>query len=60
MIRVPEEDMDDYRGMLADLLELKEGLTEWEADFIASLKGWAGAFTEKQAETLQKIYDRRL
>lgn len=57
--RMPTEDMEGYRDMLKDLLELDSGLSPWEVDFIESLNAWTGDFFEKQAKTLEKIYERR-
>lgn len=50
--------MENYLGMLEELLNLESSLSSWEMDFIESLNNWDGAFTEKQAETLTKIYDK--
>ena len=54
-----KEDMENYRGMLQELLDLDSGLTDWEVNFLDDLHEWTGDFTPKQAETLQRIYDRR-
>ena len=53
-------EMPYYREILDDLCNLSEGLTKWEVDFIEKLSDWEGCFTEPQAETLQKVYDRRI
>lgn len=48
------------RKMLDELLEVEEGLSPWEINFLDSLNGWASDFTPKQAATLEKIWDRVL
>ena len=53
------EDMKELRGMLSELLNLDEGLTEWEIEFCENLHNWNGEFTERQAETLENIYRKR-
>lgn len=58
-MRITAESMGYYRSLLDELLALESGLTEWEVDFVDDLSRWEGAFTEKQAETLEKIYERR-
>ena len=51
-------EMENYRGMLDELLDVESGLSNWDCDFLDTLYEWDGAFTEPQAETLQKIYDK--
>ncbi len=54
--------MTDYAKqmeMLADLLDLNAGLSNWEMEFVESLSHWDGLFTEKQGETLEKIWDEK-
>ena len=48
----------DYRSMLEELLELDEGLSSFEMEFIDSLSYWDGDFTENQVKTLKKIWNR--
>ncbi|MCE5324925.1 MAG: hypothetical protein LLG01_00775 [Planctomycetaceae bacterium] len=55
-----KEEQENLRGMLQELLDLESGLTDWEIEFLDSLNNWQGDFRPKQAETLQKIYDRRM
>jgi hypothetical protein len=42
------------------LLELEEGLTEWELEFIENLdSNWREkGLSDKQRDTLERIYDR--
>ena len=54
------EKQKDLRNMLNELLELTEGLSAWEIDFLDSLYNWTGNFSEKQAETLKKIWVKTL
>jgi hypothetical protein len=44
---------------LRDLLELEDGLTDWEVNFIDDMSRWEGDFTEKQIAMIYKIYERR-
>ena len=48
------------RDRLQELLEIDEGLTQWEVDFIENLSNWASDFTPKQIAMIDKIYERRL
>ena len=54
----PKEQQKSAREFLAELLEIDEGLTSWEVDFIESLSNWENDFTPKQIATINKIYDR--
>jgi len=56
--RVEAAYMPQYRDMLQELLNLDDGLSSWECDFVESLSHWDGAFTESQAATLEKLYDK--
>ena len=44
------------REMLDDLLALSEGLTDWEVSFVEDLSHWDGRFTQRQIETITKLY----
>lgn len=57
---IDEADMSEYREKLQELLDLSEGLWDGELDFIESLADWEGNFTLKQANWLNKIYERLL
>jgi hypothetical protein len=50
--------MENLRGMLDELLNLGEGLTAWEVEFIDSLDKWSGAFTPRQAKKLEDVHRR--
>ena len=52
----------DQRRDVRDLLDLEDGLTAWEMEFIESLDRdrWDGDLTEKQENCLQRIVDRKL
>ena len=54
------EDMERYKVMLSELLELEEGLSNWEVDFLESLSLWKGDFTFPQADKLEKIWTKLL
>ena len=45
---------------LTDLLDLTEGLTIWEVNFIEDLSHWDGDFTYKQRITIAKIWDEKV
>lgn len=56
---VDEEEMHEYKEMLEALLDLDSGMTGWELGFIDDLwDNWDGPFTVKQAETIEKVYER--
>jgi hypothetical protein len=48
----------EAREHLADVLELDEGLTQWEVDFIENLSNWEGDLTPKQIATINKIWEK--
>lgn len=56
---IEPNDQDDAREMLQDLLDLEEGLSDWEVNFIDSLDNWKGKFTPKQIEILEKIWKEK-
>ncbi len=52
-------------GMIAELLELEDGLSEWEMTFIDSINDQIGekgvlGLTERQAEKLEDVYNKRM
>ncbi len=50
---------DDDLRMLDELLDVEDGLTAWEMDFIESLNGRRGReLTESQADKLHQIFER--
>lgn len=51
-------EMKRYKEMLEELLDIEEGLTEWEVDFLESLANWEGSFTVKQVGKLEKMHER--
>ncbi len=57
---VDESKMPELRSILKDLLNLEEGLTAWEIEFLDKLNNWTGNFTVPQADTLEKISERLL
>jgi hypothetical protein len=51
--------MQDWESMLDELLELEQGLTGWEIDFLESLDKLRGReLSEKQLEKLTQIHER--
>ncbi len=44
---------------LADLMELEEGLTAWEIEFIESVYAQEFPLTDRQMEVIYDIYARR-
>ena len=55
-----EKDLSYDENHLKDLLDLEDGLTDWEMEFVDSLSTWDGPFTEKQRATMYKIYKARI
>jgi len=54
-----QQRQEEAKEQLADLLDLTEGLSNWEVDFIESLSHWTGGFTPKQRQVLAKIHDEQ-
>ncbi|RKY12684.1 MAG: hypothetical protein DRP65_00565 [Planctomycetota bacterium] len=46
------------RDMLSDLLDIEEGLSDWEIGFVESLSRWDGDFTERQATALERCWNK--
>jgi len=44
--------------MLTDLLNTEEGLSDWEMGFTESLSRWRGDFTEAQATSLERCWNK--
>lgn len=57
---VDSSKMPELRKMLKELLDLDEGLSEWEIEFLDKLNNWSGNFTVPQAERLEKIAEEKL
>jgi len=55
-----QQRQEEAKQPLADLLELTEGLSNWEVNFIESLSHWNGGFTYKQRVTIAKIWDEKV
>ena len=52
-----------WSAELDDLLALDEGLTDWEVNFVTSvddMRRWRGYVTTRQAQTIAKVWDRRI
>ena len=57
---IPEE-LELCRGEIADLLDLEDGLSDWELRFIQSVGNQAeerGSLSEKQAAIVHKVWDK--
>jgi len=52
--------MTDLRAKLQELLDLEDGLTEWEIEFLDFCHNWSGCFTTKMAKRLEEIHDKRI
>ncbi len=55
------DDLDILRGELQDLMDLEEGMTGWEVEFVESMFSdfQAGRWiTRKQTEKIHQIWDR--
>ena len=48
------------RDMLKELLDLERGLSDWEINFIESVNEWEGNFTQRQSETIVRIWGKLL
>lgn len=62
-IRDMEKDQAFCKRIVGDLLELEEGLTEWEIDFLESLSSQleeGRTLTERQKEVLDRVYEDRV
>jgi hypothetical protein len=57
-MEVDSNRQDNIRDMIDELCNLESGLTDWELNFIEDLCNWDGRFTTKQADALERIYDR--
>jgi hypothetical protein len=49
---------DDYRELVEELCQRDSGLNSWECDFVSDMLDWQGQYTEKQRETIERIYDK--
>ena len=52
--------MEELSNMLDELLDLEEGLSDWEIDFIEKLSNWDGNFTTGQSKMLESLYKEKL
>ena len=62
VIFVDDAEMPRLKGQLEELLNLEEGLSKYELDFLDGSEGltkWDGNFSIKQAAKLDKIYTER-
>jgi len=50
----------NMRPMIAELLDIEEGMSDWEIDFIESLDKWNYDFTPKQVAVLERIWNKHL
>jgi len=46
------------RDMLKDLLNLEEGLGDWEMGFTENLSRWEGDFTDAQTAALERTWNK--
>lgn len=54
-------EQETLEGMLEEIDEDGEGLSEWEVEFVAGLiDGWDGNFTRKQANVIERIYEQKV
>ena len=52
---------DEHMQMVDDCMRWDSGLSDWESKFIDSMSNWLGdgkSLTEKQAETLDRIWEK--
>jgi hypothetical protein len=53
-----EDETEELREMVKELLDVDEGLSSKEIDFLESLNNWEGNFTVRQGEWIERIYKR--
>ena len=53
---VSSDETKRVREMLDELLNVEDGLTNWEVKFIEGVNDWDGNFTRKQSETIVKLW----
>ena len=51
-------EMTNFKNIRDELLNLEDGLTNLEINFLDHLCHWAGCFTTRQADWLKSIYDK--
>jgi len=49
---------DEARECVKALLDVQEGLTDWEVDFVCDCSRRSLSYTEKQLNCIFKIYDK--
>ena len=55
---VKSKRMPFFEVLLDDLLELEEGLNDWEVEFVEKMSHWEGRFTVNQAQKIEQIWDK--
>jgi len=61
MCFVDEDETKKLREIVGELLQLDEGLTGREIDFLEDVNdNWGGNFTDGQARWIATIYDRAI
>lgn len=51
----------ELRDMVSEMLaEADAGFSDWEIEFLDSVWKWTGEYTEKQQDTIEKIYDAKM
>ena len=53
-------DQPELKRMVKELCDLEDGLTPWEVEFVERVSRWTGDFTDRQAHTIEKIWNERI
>lgn len=54
------DEEERLRKMIRELQDVDDDLNCWETDFLDSMDDWHRPFTEKQAVTIERIWDKVL
>jgi len=51
----------ELRKMVLEMLETEDrGFTDWEIEFLDNMNVWKGDYSERQANMIEKIYEKRM
>jgi len=50
----------NMRPMIAELLAVEEGMSDWEIDFCEGLDKWEYDFTPRQVAALERMWNKHL
>ena len=52
------KDQEDYRNMVDELLEVDDGLSDWEFGFIDNVDKWSGDYTVAQQICIEEVWNK--